>query len=290
MAVTVSLKDLIESGAHFGHQTRRWNPKMEEYLYGSRDGVHIFDLTKTKEKLDEVLSLLKKSAKNNETILFVGTKKQIKEKIKEVAKATDSFYINERWLGGLLTNFDQVKRSSVKLTDMKEKMAKGAYLDRTKKERVILEREIDRLERFFSGLVGLTKIPEIVIVVDIKRESGAVYESNALGATTIGIVDSNSDPTDVDFAIPMNDDASKALEYVVELMGDAILEGKGKLKSTEDKVVENKEEKRELEKTIKAKKKDSPKKEKKSAKKIIKKEDDNKKAKKEVKVKKEKNK
>jgi small subunit ribosomal protein S2 len=232
MAVAVSLKDLVETGAHFGHQTRRWNPKMDEFIYGAKEGVHIFDLTKTKEKLEESLEVLRNAAKEGKTILFVGTKKQAREKTAEVAGSSGSFYITERWLGGILTNFDQIKNSTRKLKEMKEKMAGGEYKSYTKKERLLLDREIKRLERFFLGIAEMDKLPEVMVIVDIRKEAGAVKEATIKGVETIGIVDSNSDPTDVDHPIPMNDDAGKAVEYVLELMGMAIIEGKkGKGKS-----------------------------------------------------------
>lgn len=227
MAVNVSLKDLIEAGAHFGHQTRRWNPKMGEYLYGSKEGIHIFDLAKTKEKLEEALNVLRNASKEGKTIIFVGTKKQAREKVKELAKKTGVFYVNERWLGGMLTNFEQVKKSSQKLTEMKGKMDRGEYSEYTKKERLTFEREIERLERFFAGVVGMAKKPDLLVVIDVKKEIGAVKEARATGVTTMGIVDSNSDPTVVDYPVPMNDDANLAIGYVLDIMGDALLEGKG---------------------------------------------------------------
>jgi small subunit ribosomal protein S2 len=231
MTVQVSLKELIESGAHFGHQSRRWNPKMEPYLYGVKEGVHVFDLTITKKLLEEALNELKTAAKEGKTILFLGTKKQVKDKIEKVAKATESFYVNERWLGGTLTNFEQIRKSTKKLTDMKSKMAKGEYDDYTKKERLDFQREIDRLERFFGGIVGMEELPDYLVIIDIKREASAVREAKMTGVSTIAIVDSNCDPVDVDYIIPMNDDATKALEYIMDLMKDAILEGKGKTSS-----------------------------------------------------------
>jgi len=221
--IKISLEELIKSGAHFGHQAKRWNPKMATYLYGIKEGVHIFDLTKTKEELEKALEVLKEAKKENKTILFVGTKKQAKEKILQVAKETGSFWVSERWLGGTLTNFDQVKKSTKKLTDMKEKMAAGEYKSFTKKERLLIEREIVRLERFFGGITGMTKLPDLMIIVDIKKEVGTIQESLKMGIKTIAMVDSNSDPTLVDYPIPMNDDASKAIEYVLDLMKDVIL-------------------------------------------------------------------
>lgn len=228
MAIDISLKTLIETGAHFGHQVRRWNPRMEQYIYGEQDGVHIFDLTKTKTALQEVLELLERNSKEGKTILLVGTKKQVKDKVKEVAQASGIFYVNERWLGGTLSNFEQIKKSAGKLTEMKKNMEEGVYNKYTKKERLLLEREIERLRRFFSGIEGIKKLPDLLIVIDIKREKGAVTEAVEKGVEVAAIVDTNSDPTLVDYPIPMNDDATKALEYVLDLMRDAILKGKGK--------------------------------------------------------------
>lgn len=236
----ISLKTLIESGAHFGHQARRWNPKMKPYIYGVNDGVHIFDLIKTKEKLEEALVALKKAVKEGKKIVFVGTKKQVKEKIKEVGLATNSFYVNERWLGGTLTNFEQIKRSIQKLSDMKKKWSEGGYKSYTKKERLLIEREIQRLERFFGGISQMEKAPDFMIVIDTKRERGAIREAIETNVETIGIIDTNSDPTMVDYAIPMNDDANKALDYVLDLMKDTIL-GKSTPKIKEDVKIEEEE-------------------------------------------------
>ncbi len=230
MAMKVSLKELIEAGAHFGHQTKRWNPKMEEYLYGAQEGIHVFDLTKTKKRLEEALKVLKEASKADKKILLVCTKKQAKTKAKEIAKKTGIFCVTERWLGGSLTNFEQMRKSLRKLDEMKEKMAEGEYKHFTKKERLLLEREIARLERFFGGMSGMEGLPDLLIAVDTKREAGAIKEAQKTEVETIGIVDSNSDPTVVDYPIPMNDDATKALEYVLSLMEQAILEGKKKKK------------------------------------------------------------
>lgn len=225
----LTLEGLLESGAHFGHQTKRWNPKMEEYIYGSENGVHIFDLTKTKPLLEEALEFLTKSAKEGKTILILGTKKQIKDKVVEIAEAAGVPYVAERWLGGTISNFGQMKKSLKKLEEMKANMASGAYNKYTKKERLLIDREITRLERFFGGVTNLTSIPDVLFVIDTKHEAGAVYEANAGHVPVIGIVDSNSDPDLITYPIPMNDDASKALEYVLELVKDAILEGKEKM-------------------------------------------------------------
>ena len=228
MAIQVSLKTLIESGAHFGHQVRRWNPKIKPYIYGMQEGIHIFDLIKTKELLVETLDFLKNSAKEGKTIIFVGTKKQARDKIKEVAQVTGQYWVNERWLGGTLTNFEQIRRSLKKLNDMKTKRNAGDFKSFTKKERTEIDREIERLDRFFGGLNGLEKIPDILIVVDIKKEEVAIREALKLEVETVALVDSNTDPTSVDYVIPMNDDAARAIIYVLDLMGKAILEGKKK--------------------------------------------------------------
>lgn len=224
----VSLDELLEAGAHFGHQTRRWNPKMAEYIYGEENGVHLFDLTKTKPMLEAALEFLKQSAKDGKTILFLGTKKQIKEKIKEVAEACGYPYVSERWLGGTISNFDQMKKSLKKLEEMKTNMAEGGYNKNTKKERLLIDREITRLERFFGGLNGMQSLPDILFVIDTKREFGAVREANAKGVAVVGIVDSNADPSPIDYVIPMNDDGAHAVSLVLDLVKEAILEGKKK--------------------------------------------------------------
>lgn len=226
MATQISLQTLLESGAHFGHQSRRWNPKIEPFIYGVQEGVHVFDLTKTKEKLEEALDFLKKTSNEGKTILFLGSKKQAKTKTKEIAEEVGAPYVNERWLGGTLTNFEQMRRSCKKLADMKTKRSAGEYKRFTKKERLLIDREIERLERFFGGVVGMEALPDVLVVVDIKREHAAVSEAKKTKVATVGIVDSNSDPSQVDYPIPMNDDATRAVEYVLELFKKAILEGK----------------------------------------------------------------
>jgi len=252
MAINVSLKDLIESGAHFGHQSKRWNPKMEEYIYGAKEGVHIFDLTKTKEKLEEALGFLKKAASEGKSILIVGTKKQAKDKVEDMAKGAGIFYVNERWLGGTLTNFEQIKKSLRSMDKLKTGLANGEFADRTKKERLLIDREAKRLERFFGGMVGMTDLPEVLIIIDVKRGHTALKEAEMKGLATVALVDTNSDPTGVDYPIPMNDDASKALDYVLGLMVEAVLEGKGKKKEVKsDKKEDEKESKTKKEGTKK---------------------------------------
>jgi small subunit ribosomal protein S2 len=224
----VSAEELLERGAHFGHQSKRWNPKMEEYLYGEEGGVHVFDLIKTKKLLEDALEFLKNASKEGKSVLFVGCKKQAQEKTREVAEATGSSFFTERWLGGTLTNFDQIKKSIKKLLEMKEKMTNGEYASNTKKERLLIDREIARLERYFGGISKLEKVPDILVVIDTHKEESAIREANSKGVKIVGIVDSNADPEVVDYPIPMNDDASKAVEYVLDLMKEAILDGKTK--------------------------------------------------------------
>jgi small subunit ribosomal protein S2 len=242
MTTKISLEKLLQGGAHFGHQVRRWNPKMEEYIYGSQKNVHLFDLTKTKTCLEEALVAIKKASKEGKKILIVGTKKQIKDKVHDVALESGAFYVNERWLGGTLTNFEQIKKSAVKLEKMKAGMVSGEYDKYTKKEKLLLEREIKRLDRYFSGIKGMDKVPGLLIIFDIRKEKGAVREANFKGVETVAIVDTNCDPTLVDYPIPMNDDAKKALEYVLDLIKEAIMEGKG-LKSDKREAIKVTKEK-----------------------------------------------
>ena len=229
--VKVSLDELLDSGAHFGHQTRRWNPKMEEYLFGSENGVHIFDLTKVKPLIEEALDFITRSVKEGKTVLLLGTKKQVKDKVAEVAEKVGIPYVNERWLGGTISNFPQMQRSLKKMEEMKENMTSGFYNKYTKKERLLIDREIARLERFFGGIKTLTNVPDVLIVIDTKREAGAVHEANVRKVPVVGIVDSNSDPDFIDYPIPMNDDASKALEYILNLIGEAIEAGRKNVKN-----------------------------------------------------------
>ena len=224
--INISLEDLLNSGAHFGHQTKRWNPKMEEYLYGSDNGVHVFDLTKTKPLLEEALEFVSRSVREGKTILLLGTKKQIKDKVAEVGAELGIAYVNERWLGGTISNFPQMQKSLKKMEEMTENVATGFYNKYTKKERLLIDREITRLERFFGGIKNLKGVPDVLFVIDTKREASAVHEANTKKVPVIGIVDSNSDPDLIDYPIPMNDDASKALEYVLDLFKKAVLEGK----------------------------------------------------------------
>lgn len=230
MSKTVDPKKLLEFGGHFGHQAKRWNPKMGSFIWGVQNGVHVFDLIKTKELLEAALSFLKEAAKGGLTIVFLGPKKQVRERVEKIAVATQTPYITERWLGGTLTNFEQIKKSIDKLIGMKKAKEAGEYEKFTKKERILLDREIARLTRYFGGISGLSKTPDVLFVVDCHAGAGALREAKRVGVKTVGIVDSNADPTLVDYPIPMNDDAKMAVEYVLDLVGEAIVEGKKKTK------------------------------------------------------------
>lgn len=226
--VTISLEDLLDSGAHYGHQVKRWNPKVKEFVYGEQDGVHIFDLVKTKEALEVALAEITKVVKSGGSVLLLATKKQAKDKALEILQETGISVVTERWLGGTITNFVQLKKSIDTLADMKLKFSTGFYAKYTKKERLLLEREKDRLERFFGGISNLKSTPDLLIVVDIKKEMTAIKEASRRSVPVVGIVDTNSDPNLVDFPIPMNDDATKAVELVLGYIKEAILEGQGK--------------------------------------------------------------
>lgn len=249
--IDVTLEELLEAGAHYGHQARRWNPRMASYLYGVREGVHIFDLAKTKELIITALEVLRDAHSKNKIILFVGTKKAVKEDVKALAEKTNSLYVDQRWLGGTLTNFDQIMKSVRRLDEMKQKMASGGYANYTKKERLLIERKIQDLEKSFGGLAKLKTLPDLLVVIDIHKEKGAVLEANRMGIPTIGVVDSNSDPTQVTYPIPMNDDAAKALNLVMTLFENAMTQKQEKatkevaLKTTKSKAkakAKNKEE------------------------------------------------
>jgi small subunit ribosomal protein S2 len=222
----VTLKDLLEAGAHFGHQAKRWNPKMKPYLFGVRNGVHIFDLVKTKEGLGKAVAFVKETTAKGKLIVFVGTKRQAAEIVKEEAKKAGMPYVYERWLGGTITNWEMIKKSISKLEEMKEKREKGEYKQFTKKENILIDREIIRLERFFGGLVGLNELPAAIFVVDTNKEETAVREANQKGIPVVALVDSNSDPDLIDYVIPVNDDAVGAVKLVVGVIGEAAKDGR----------------------------------------------------------------
>jgi len=244
--VKADLKRLMEVGAHFGHQVRRWNPKMRDYIYTEKGGIHVFDLVKTKELLDEALAFLTGAAKEGKIIIFLGSKRQAKYFTEKVAKDAGCMYVNERWLGGTISNFEEIQKSIKKMHKMKEDKAAGKFNKFTKKERVLLDREIERLERFFGGIADLNGAPDVLVIIDSKRERAAIREANAKGVKIVAVADTNADPDGIDYLVPMNDDSSGSLEYVLGLFGEAVKEGrkvgskKTEVNSTDKKTKESK--------------------------------------------------
>lgn len=226
MAV-VSLSYLLEAGVHFGHQTKRWNPKMKEYIFTTRDDIYIIDLQKTLSKIEEAYAEINKIAANGGTFLFVGTKKQAQEAAKENAERTNSYYVTERWLGGTLTNFRTI-RSRVKRLEEIENMEKNGTFDVLPKKEVIeLRKEYDKLNKLLCGIRAMDKLPQALIIVDPKKEINAIKEARKLNIPIFGIVDTNCDPDDVDYVIPGNDDAVRAVKVVLGVLGNAIAEANG---------------------------------------------------------------
>lgn len=221
----VTLEVLIEASAHLGHRRTRWNPKISQYVYGVQDGVHIFDLEKTRVKLLEAMEELKTRAAKGEIIVLVGTKNQAKDIVRQTGQKLGIPYIADRWIGGLLTNFPQLKHRIDKLGKMKQEREAGEYKKFTKKEQLLLDREIAHLEKLFGGVAQLNRIPDILIIIDTKKERTAVAEARKTGVATAAIVDTNSDPSLIDFPIPANDDAIKSIEYIIGKLGEAIEEG-----------------------------------------------------------------
>lgn len=222
----ISLKDLLEAGCHFGHQARRWNPKMEPYIYLKREGVHIFDLGITAKKLKEAMEYVRDLAAQGKTIVFVGTKRQAAPIVKEEAEKCGTPYVSVRWLGGTMTNWEQIKKSLDRLKDLEEKKKAGEFKKYTKKENLLIDREVEKLERFFGGLRALKGTPEAVFVVDVKKEIAVIKEARHKGVTVVGMVDTNTDPDLVDYMIPANDDAVSSIKLVVAKMAEAVADGK----------------------------------------------------------------
>ncbi len=225
MAV-ISMKQLLEAGVHFGHQTRRWNPKMAPYIFTERNGIYIIDLQKTVKKVDEAYNFLREVAAQGETILFVGTKKQAQEAVKEEAIKSDMFYVNERWLGGMLTNFQTIQKRINRLKQLETMEEDGTFDVLTKKEVLSLRHEMERLQKFLGGIKNMTKAPGALFVIDPRKERIAVAEAKKLGIPIVGIVDTNCDPDEIDYVIPGNDDAIRAVKLLTARMADAIIEGR----------------------------------------------------------------
>ena len=220
----ISMKQLLEAGVHFGHQTRRWNPKMAEYIYTERNGIYIIDLQKSVGKVDEAYKAVSDIAAEGGTILFVGTKKQAQEAVQTEAERCGMYYVNERWLGGMLTNFKTIQSRIKRLKDI-EKMAEDGTFDvLPKKEVVNTKKEWDKLEKNLGGIKDMKRIPDAIFVVDPKKEKICVQEAHSLGITLIGIADTNCDPEELDYVIPGNDDAIRAVKLIVSKMADAVIE------------------------------------------------------------------
>ena len=224
MANVVSMKQLLEAGVHFGHQTRRWNPKMAEYIFTERNGIYIIDLQKTVKKLDEAYKFVHDVAADGGEIIFVGTKKQAQESIKEEAERCGMYFVNERWLGGMLTNFKTIRSRIERLKAIETMSEDGTFDVLPKKEVIQLKKEWEKLEKNLGGIKNMTRIPDAIFVVDPKKEKICVQEAHALGITLIGIGDTNCDPEELDYIIPGNDDAIRAVKLITSKMADAVIE------------------------------------------------------------------
>ncbi len=222
----VSMKQLLEAGVHFGHQTRRWNPKMAPYIFTERNGIYIIDLQKTVRKLEEAYMFVRDLAANGETVLFVGTKKQAQDSVREEAERAGAHFVNARWLGGMLTNFRTIRGRIARLNQLKVMAEDGTFDLLPKKEVVKLNHEIEKLEKFLGGIKEMKKLPGALFVVDPRKEKIAVAEAKKLGIPVVAIVDTNCDPDDVDYVIPGNDDAIRAVKLLVGAMASAIIEGR----------------------------------------------------------------
>lgn len=222
----ISMKQLLEAGVHFGHQTRRWNPKMGEYIFTERNGIYIIDLQKTVKKVEEAYNAMKDIISEGGTALFVGTKKQAQEAIEEEAKRCGMFYVNQRWLGGILTNFKTIKNRIKRLHELEAMEEDGTFDVLPKKEVIKLRHEQERLEKFLGGIKDMTEMPNVLFIVDPRKERIAIQEARTLGIPVISIVDTNCDPDEVDYIIPGNDDAIRAVKLLTATMADAVLEGK----------------------------------------------------------------
>ena len=234
---SITMKELLEAGVHFGHQTKRWNPKMKEYIFGERNGIYIIDLQKTLKLFKEAAKFVGEAAAQGKTILFVGTKRQAQEAIAEEAQRCGMFWVNQRWLGGLLTNWTTVQRSIKRLKDLDRMATDGTYESRPKKEVIYLERERKRLEQNLAGIKEMPGLPDVVFVIDSRKEAIAVKEARKLGIPVVGIVDTNCDPDEVNHVIPGNDDALRAIRLFASKISESVVEGRA-LASESDFVAE----------------------------------------------------
>jgi len=236
--VEVGLQDLLAAGAHYGHLTRRWNPKMKPFIFMEKNGIHIIDLNKTKRLLAIAADEMEKIAAEGKKVLFVGTKQQAKDIVKREAQRCGMHWISERWLGGMLTNFTTIRKSIKRLQNIEKMMNDGTFDRMIKKERLILTREKEKLEKVFEGIKELTRLPGALFIVDIKKEHIAVKEANRLGIPVFAIVDTNCDPEGVDYIIPANDDSVRTIDLIVRLMADKIIEGQQRAKEVQAEMEE----------------------------------------------------
>lgn len=225
MAV-VSMKQLLEAGVHFGHQTRRWNPKMAEYIFTERNGIYIIDLQKTVKKLDEAYNFVKEISTEGKSVLFVGTKKQAQESVKQEALRAGAFYVNARWLGGMMTNFTTIRRRVARLKQLRAMEEDGTFDLLPKKEVIKLNLEIEKLEKFLGGIKDMDELPGALFIIDPRKERIAVAEAKKLNIPIVAIVDTNCDPDEIDYVIPGNDDAIRAVKLIAGAMADAVIEGR----------------------------------------------------------------
>ena len=225
--VSVTMKELLEAGVHFGHQVRRWNPKMKEYIFGERNGIYIIDLQKTQRMFREAIAFVTNiiAEDKGKTVLFVGTKRQAQDAIREESEKCGQFFVNQRWLGGLLTNFQTVQKSIKRLKDLESMQTDGRYEKMTKKERIKLDRERESLNKNLSGIKSMTRLPDAIFIIDVKKEEIAVAEANRLGIPIVAVVDTNCSPEGIDYVIPGNDDALRAVRLFASRIADAIVEG-----------------------------------------------------------------
>ena len=222
----ISMKQLLEAGVHFGHQTRRWNPKMSRYIFTERNGIYIIDLQKTVKKVEEAYNFVRELAAEGKTVLFVGTKKQAQDSVKEEAERVGHFFVNQRWLGGTLTNFSTIQKRIDRLTQLETMEQDGTFDVLPKKEVIVLKKEMERLEKFLGGIKGMKSLPGALFIIDPRKERIAVAEARKLGIPIVAIVDTNCDPDEIDYVIPGNDDAIRAVKLLTGKIADAIMEGK----------------------------------------------------------------
>ncbi|HEY0798378.1 MAG TPA: 30S ribosomal protein S2 [Candidatus Baltobacteraceae bacterium] len=234
MATVVSMKELLEAGVHFGHQTRRWNPKMKPYIFQERNGIYIIDLQKTVLMLRTVYAAVRQMARDNKVILFVGTKKQAQEAVKDEAERAGTYFVNQRWLGGTLTNFATIQKRIARLRELEGMRAQGTFDMLPKKEVAKLTDELDKLERFLGGIKDMHRLPDAIFIVDPKKERIAVLEARKLKIPIIAVIDTNCDPEEIDYPIPGNDDAIRAVKLMVSKIADAIIEGRTETESSYD--------------------------------------------------------